>query len=399
MTERAIPRRAIFGWDPDAEQWVKIQADANGKLQITSTTLDTVLGEIQNETYGLEALKAAIDAIEGGTGATAQEVWEYSTRKLSNLDDARAVLIDSIPDLALEATLTAIKGEGWTDENIKEIVDYLGNATYGLSALKTLIDMIKEKTDNLPIDPADQSAVESVILTAHSTTNTKIDGVETKVDLVESKTTDILADTSELQVDWFDGGRLDLLIDAIKVKTDNLPSDPADESAIEAAITAAHSATETKVERKVTHMDFWADNKAQVVLTTVATADYPLNSLVIAGIPNGATLVRVVALLKIASIRDTSGSDNAVNGATALKVDADVAYGSTVTAIDIEDNSWAVDVSQAVERGGDVLIGDNDVKAEINGNGTFYAQLENVACDGNNLKLEDVAWGVRIYFY
>jgi len=247
MTERAIPRRAIYGWDSDAEQWVKIQVDANGKLQITSTTLDTVLSEIQNGTYGLEALK-------------------------------------------------------------------------------NLIDIIKEKTDNLP-------------------------------------------------------------------------SDPADESAIEAAITTAHSATETKIERKVTHMDFWADNKAQVVLTTVATADYPLNSLVIAGIPNGATLVRVVALLKIASIRDTSGSDNAVNGATALKVDADVAYGSTVTAIDIEDNSWAVDVSQAVERGGDVLIGDNDVKAEINGNGTFYAQLENIACDGNNLKLEDVAWGVRIYFY
>jgi len=212
MTERAIPRRAIYGWDPDAEQWVKVQVDANGKLQITSTTLDTVLSEIQNETYGLEALKAAI-------------------------------------------------------------------------------------------------------------------------------------------------------------------------------------------ERKVTHMDFWADNTAQVALTTVLTADYNLNSLVIAGIPTGATIVRVVALLKIASIRDTSGSDNAVNGATALKVDADSEYGSLVTAIDIVDNSWAVDVSQTVERGGDVLIGDNDVKAEITGNGTFYAQLQNIGCDGNNLNLEDVAWGVRVYFY
>jgi len=32
----------------------------------------------------------------------------------------------------------------------------------------------------------------------------------------------ILADTNELQTDWKDGGRLDLLIDAIKAKTDNL---------------------------------------------------------------------------------------------------------------------------------------------------------------------------------
>lgn len=42
----------------------------------------------------------------------------------------------------------------------------------------------------------------------------------------------ILADTNELQVDWVNGGRLDLLIDAIKVKTDGLPSDPADASVI-----------------------------------------------------------------------------------------------------------------------------------------------------------------------
>lgn len=34
----------------------------------------------------------------------------------------------------------------------------------------------------------------------------------------------ILADTNELQTDWTDGGRLDLLIDAIKAKTDNQPA-------------------------------------------------------------------------------------------------------------------------------------------------------------------------------
>lgn len=34
----------------------------------------------------------------------------------------------------------------------------------------------------------------------------------------------ILADTNELQTDWANGGRLDLLVDAVKAKTDNLPS-------------------------------------------------------------------------------------------------------------------------------------------------------------------------------
>lgn len=32
----------------------------------------------------------------------------------------------------------------------------------------------------------------------------------------------ILADTAELQTDWVNGGRLDLLIDAIKAKTDTI---------------------------------------------------------------------------------------------------------------------------------------------------------------------------------
>lgn len=37
----------------------------------------------------------------------------------------------------------------------------------------------------------------------------------------------ILVDTNELQTDWVDAGRLDLLVDAIKAKTDNLPAAPA----------------------------------------------------------------------------------------------------------------------------------------------------------------------------
>jgi hypothetical protein len=43
-------------------------------------------------------------------------------------------------------------------------------------------------------------------------------------DFLDTEIAAILADTNELQTDWVNGGRLDLLIDAIKAKTDNLPS-------------------------------------------------------------------------------------------------------------------------------------------------------------------------------
>ena len=43
-------------------------------------------------------------------------------------------------------------------------------------------------------------------------------------DFLDTEVAAILADTNELQTDWVNGGRLDLLIDGIKTKTDYLPS-------------------------------------------------------------------------------------------------------------------------------------------------------------------------------
>jgi len=65
-------------------------------------------------------------------------------------------------------------------------------------------------------------------------------------DFLDTEIAAILADTNELQTDWVDGGRLDLLVDAIKAKTDNLPADPADDSDIDAqlAIITAYIDTE-----------------------------------------------------------------------------------------------------------------------------------------------------------
>ena len=46
--------------------------------------------------------------------------------------------------------------------------------------------------------------------------------IQTVDDLLDTEVAAILADTNELQTDWVNGGRLDLLIDAIKAKTDQL---------------------------------------------------------------------------------------------------------------------------------------------------------------------------------
>jgi hypothetical protein len=58
--------------------------------------------------------------------------------------------------------------------------------------------------------------------------------VNTIDDLLDTEVAAILADTNELQTDLVNGGRLDLLIDAIKAKTDNLPASPANETTVAA---------------------------------------------------------------------------------------------------------------------------------------------------------------------
>jgi hypothetical protein len=122
-----------------------------------------------------------------------------------------------------------------------------------LSDVETIASAISAKTTNLPSDPADASVVAGLI----AAVETKVDAVDTVVDAILVDTAEIgaagagltalasaanlatvagyldteiaaiLADTNELQTDWANGGRLDLLIDAIKAKTDLVPAAPA----------------------------------------------------------------------------------------------------------------------------------------------------------------------------
>lgn len=79
--------------------------------------------------------------------------------------------------------------------------------------------------------------------------------VSADIAAVKSDTGATLADTNELQTDLTNGGRLDLLVDAIKAKTDNLPASPAAvgsamtlTSAYDAAKSAASQASVTTID-------------------------------------------------------------------------------------------------------------------------------------------------------
>jgi hypothetical protein len=138
--------------------------------------------------------------------------------------------------------------------NVKEVsgtAQTAGDIGAGVAAVKT-------KTDNLPSDPADESLIEAAITSAHSATNSKIDAVDDYVDTevaailaaVDTEVAAIKAKTDNLPSDPADESLIIAATDAIKgdtaaikTKTDNLPSDPADESLIIAATDAIKSDT------------------------------------------------------------------------------------------------------------------------------------------------------------
>jgi len=263
-----------------------------------------------------------------------------------------------------------------------------------LDTVDNLIDLIKVKTDTIlwsdimtidTIVDAIKAKTDTIVWGDITDIESKIDTVDTVVDAIKVKTDNLPSDpASETNVDAVEAkvDTVDTVVDAVKAKTDNLPTDPASQAKI------------------VSHMDFWSENDDDITITNAHT-NINLPNIVVAGLPTGVTLIRAIVMLKIALIRDSSGSDNAIDEtAMVVQIDADNGFANPITAIDIKDNSWSVDVSTSPDRGGDVEIGDNDVKAELNANpnATYYLRLYNAEADGNNLLLKDVKVGLRIYF-
>jgi hypothetical protein len=125
-------------------------------------------------------------------------------------------------------TLSGIKATPDTTELSVQTIIW-NSLISSISDIDTEVDAILVVVDN--IHNTDLPAVKSETALIVSDTNE----IQTdwhdggRLDLIHDS---ILADTNEIQSDLTNGGRLDLIFDLIKLKTDNLPSDPADASNI-----------------------------------------------------------------------------------------------------------------------------------------------------------------------
>lgn len=141
-------------------------------------------------------------------------------------------------------------------------------------------------------------------------------------------------------------------------------------------------------------VEYWSDSDVVIDLPAVA-ADTALPSVVVSGFPSNRTLDKVVAVLKVRAIENTNaGGVNAIKGAQNIQVRKGA--GAWANAINLTDNLWTVAAS--TREAGDVLIGDNDLKTTVDGDGTYNFQFASALVDLANLRLNDVLVGLRFTF-
>jgi len=275
-----------------------------------------------------------------------------------------------------------------TNKSLYDVIalDRLDHATYGLSALKTLVDAVKAKTDLIPADITTQL-------------DTNVPAIKAKTDLIPASPATEGTST------------------AIKAKTDALPSDPADESAVEAAITAAHATTDGKVDtvdtvvdaiktqtdkmpRILCHMDFWS--LAKQITITSAAGDKGLVDVVVSGLPSNVTIIAVQGMFMCDSVQNSAVDTANYLESTKIQVHKKAA-GTDRDAIVLEANK-AFRFNDDMIRGGTVFVADwatataAGILAEVATNTTYEMWFDVAEAVANNLVLDGAAFGLRIWF-
>jgi len=137
-------------------------------------------------------------------------------------------------------------------------------------------------------------------------------------------------------------------------------------------------------------MDFWSASQESFTIPAIA-ADTALPSVTVV-LPTGVTLVRVIAMFKYRKL--TAVLASALAGAQDIQVRTD-APGAWADAINLVDDQWTL-VAGDIE-GGDVLIGNIDVKATVIGNDTYNFQLDEAVAD-SAMVFSGVQMGLRVWY-
>jgi hypothetical protein len=143
-------------------------------------------------------------------------------------------------------------------------------------------------------------------------------------------------------------------------------------------------------------MDFWSDMMEEIAVTG-AQSTIALPTVTVADLPAGAAIVRAIGMFKFRMVENTNAGANKLDAAAPLPIQFDdsVATGY-ITAIDFVDDAFSLGAT--AREGGDVIIGDNNIAAIVDGNDVYSCRWLDAKADLANIQFNDCQIGLRIWY-
>jgi len=365
-------------------------------------SLVNIEGYVDDLESRLTALRAGyLDNINNGNLATIPDISTLTAARIAHLDadiSSRAaqsdIISDSTPfagaDIAtikayvddLESRLTALRAGYLDNINNADLLNIPDLSTLSAARIGYLDNINNGNLATIP-DISTLSAAKIAYLDA------AISSRATQSDIISDSTPFAGADIATIKA------YVDEVESLLKNATYGLSALKTEIDANETKIDTIDGIVDELKADAVYSMTFWSDLQLTATIPAVA-ADVNLpQALVISEIPSGATIFRVIAMLKFRTVEDTSGSANALSGDQYVQVDDSSGTGYR-NAIKLIDNLWTID-GNATE-GGDVIVGNIDIADRVDGNDTYKFKIASATADGASLVLNEVQIGLKVFF-
>ncbi len=200
------------------------------------------------------------------------------------------------------------------------------------------------------------------------------------------------------------------LLGQVKAKTDNLPASPANETTV-AAVKAktdnlpADPTSETgSIARKFPFIDFWSAPTDKITITNVA-ADLTFPDIVVAALPSGLVIKKVVLVLSVRALNNTNAADNYISAAgKTIRIKKSTGVWGVDDVVGITIPNSGLYCKASAKENGPVIIGSADLSAMVNANGTYNIMSnqttrgDGLVALGASLELYDVQVGLRVFY-
>jgi len=152
--------------------------------------------------------------------------------------------------------------------------------------------------------------------------------------------------------------------------------------------------------KQLLSMDFWSEPQEEGQINS-AGVTMSLPSVTVDSLPDGAIVLRAIAMLKFRMVENTNAAANSLNGGTVpetsqvIQVRSDTP-GDWDDAVAFTDGQFSLEGE--TREGGDVCIGSIDISGIVTGNDIYEFQWLLGRADLDFISFNDIQVGIRVWY-